>query len=128
MPRDECACALGGTAMRAMTLRRVCSVLAIVGAGCSADTGDAARPRVGSVDRAAGAASSSPAAAPTIANPAAIPTSSSAGGSAGVAPVANAPAAPTRMIGNDHCAALSQTAQNKLQPADVIWAIDSSGS
>jgi hypothetical protein len=44
-------------------------------------------------------------------------------------PAPGAPGAPTtRPIGDDQCAAISQTAQNQYQPADVIWAIDGSGS
>jgi hypothetical protein len=40
-----------------------------------------------------------------------------------------APGAPnTRPLGDGQCAAISQTAQNQYQPADVIWAIDGSGS
>jgi hypothetical protein len=62
--------------------------------------------------------------APTGAATAGSGAARPAGMTAGAMPGAST----TRPIGDGQCAAISQTAQNQFQPADVIWAIDGSGS
>lgn len=99
-------------------------VLWVMGLGCSSDL---------EVPRGSGAV------ATTTAGAGAIAAAGAAAPGSG-APVATLPAQPTptattplpagdtRPIGDDKCAAISETAKNQLQPADVVWAIDNSGS
>lgn len=98
------------------TLRRLPAWLLIgwLLLACSADLQDGA-PRSGTSNAIGAAAGTGPSAA----------TLPVAGSRAAGNPT---PSVDTRPIEDSQCAAISQTAQNQLQPADVVWAIDNSGS
>jgi hypothetical protein len=109
--------------MRAL---KVCGTLLLVWQlqlGCSADRDDArtSTPTARSGPIAGGAGPGSACPSPVARVPTPVAT-----GAIG----ASAPGSPntTRPIGDGQCAAISQTAQNQLEPADVVWAIDNSGS
>lgn len=105
-------------------LRKSFLLLCLLGPACSADV-NATRDSQSSVRAGQAGAASTPSGSSTPA--ATLPGASSTGTPGNVTTPAGSTTT-TRPIGADQCAAISQTATNQLQPADVVWAIDNSGS